>query len=98
MGVMWVVESTPKPGSWHTAARRSGGVGAGCCSVAKARVAMVVSRDGCLGNKLNDQQRKRIRSKGLIVDRVSGLAFAEELYAAQDPRFVPKVAQISQHD
>jgi hypothetical protein len=58
---------------------------------------MVVSRDGCLGNKLNDQQRKRVRSKGLIVDRVSGLAFAEELYVAQDPRIVPKVAQISQY-
>jgi hypothetical protein len=58
---------------------------------------MVVSRDGCLGNKLNDQQRKRIRSKGLIVDRVSGLAFAEKLYVAQDPRIVPKVAQISQY-
>src|SRR5437763_13631076 len=97
MGVMWVVESTPKPGSWHTAARRFGGVGAGFCSGVKARVAMVVSRDGCLGNKLNDQQRKRVRSKGLIVDRVSGLAVAEELYVAQDRRIVPTVAQISQH-
>jgi hypothetical protein len=59
---------------------------------------MVVSRDGCLRNKLNGQQRKRVRSKGLIVDRVSGWAFAEELYVAQDTRIVPKVAQISQHD